>query len=376
MRNLDKYRGCLIGGAAGDALGYPVEFASERKIFSHYGKPGIRAYELDTKGIARFSDDTQMTLYTANGLLFATTRGATRGIMGAYPDYLRLFYKEWYRTQTEPYPLNNQIAWISSLRELFEQRAPGNTCLSACASNLEGTPETPINNSKGCGGVMRVAPVGLYFNAVDGQRCEGRTYSYAEIQRMGAETAAITHGHELGWLPAGVLAHIVSYLAHESSPTIEEAVLEAIQALPKAYPQANRVVYLQDLLRKTVQLSKSSLSCLDAIHELGEGWVAEEALAISVLCALRYPDDFESAVITAVNHSGDSDSTGAITGNIIGTHVGLTHIPEKYLAHLELADTIIEIANDLFDECQISEWTSSENGIWEDKYITADYLNK
>lgn len=376
MLSLDRYRGCLIGGAAGDALGYPVEFASESKIFSRYGKSGIHEYEYDEEGIACFSDDTQMTLYTANGLLFGITRGSTRGIMGTYSDYLRHFYKEWYRTQTESYPLSEQIAWISSLPELFKRRAPGNTCLSACASESRGTPEAPINNSKGCGGVMRVAPIGLYFNAVDGQKCESRTYSYAEIQRLGAGAAAITHGHELGWLPAGVLAHIVSFLAHEASPTVEEAVLDAIQTLPEAYPRAKRAADLQDLLRKTIQLSKSSLSDLDAIHELGEGWVAEEALAIAALCALRYPDDFESAVVAAVNHSGDSDSTGAIAGNIVGAHVGFTQIPKKYVAHLELANVVIKLADDLFNDCQISEWTSSEDGVWESKYITADYLRK
>ena len=101
MKDLDKYRGCLVGGAAGDALGYAVEFWGEEHIFSRYGERGITEYELDAKGVAHFSDDTQMTLFTANGLLLGTTRGMTRGIMGPYESYVSYCYGDWYRTQTE-----------------------------------------------------------------------------------------------------------------------------------------------------------------------------------------------------------------------------------------------------------------------------------
>ena len=161
MTNIDKYRGCLIGGAAGDALGYAVEFSREEQIAARYGAGGIRDYQLDDRGLAPFSDDTQMTLYTANGLLHAVTRGCLRGILGPLRDYVSGFYVEWSRTQTDPYPLANHSAWISALPELFVPRAPGATCLSACAVGAHGTPEEPINDSKGCGGIMRVAPAGL-----------------------------------------------------------------------------------------------------------------------------------------------------------------------------------------------------------------------
>ena len=104
MRSKEKIRGCLIGGAAGDALGYAVEFMEDADIFRKYGENGITEYDL-YKGTAQISDDTQMTLFTATGLLLGTTRGMLRGIMGAYEDYIRHSYKDWYRTQTEQYPL-------------------------------------------------------------------------------------------------------------------------------------------------------------------------------------------------------------------------------------------------------------------------------
>lgn len=104
MKDLDKYRGCLVGGAAGDALGYPVEFLTEQAILARYGQEGITGYELKN-GTAEISDDTQMTLFTATGLLLATTRRMTRGISGTYTDYIRLSYTDWYRTQSQRYPL-------------------------------------------------------------------------------------------------------------------------------------------------------------------------------------------------------------------------------------------------------------------------------
>lgn len=84
MKDLDKYRGCLVGGAAGDALGYPVEFLTEQAILARYGQEGITGYELKN-GTAEISDDTQMTLFTATGLLLATTRRMTRGIRAPTP---------------------------------------------------------------------------------------------------------------------------------------------------------------------------------------------------------------------------------------------------------------------------------------------------
>ena len=106
MRDLNKFKGCLIGGAVGDALGYSVEFMSASEIFKKYGKSGITEYEFHD-GIAKISDDTQMTLFTATGLLLGTTRGMTRGIMGDYAEcYIAYNYRDWYRTQTEKYPVH------------------------------------------------------------------------------------------------------------------------------------------------------------------------------------------------------------------------------------------------------------------------------
>lgn len=370
MKSLDKYRGCLLGGAAGDALGYPVEFLSEHEIFGRYSSSGITEYEL-VNGVAQISDDTQMTLFTANGLLLGTTRSMTRGIMGAYPSYVALCYKDWLRTQTEPYPLDMDepyaYTWLVNVPELFDTRAPGNTCLAALRSGVTGTIEEPINDSKGCGGVMRIAPVGLYFALGD------RRVDNPDL--IGAEAAAITHGHELGYIPAAALTHIIRLLAHEDV-SIEDAVVSAIDVTKRLFPDARELPIFIGLMEKAVELSKGRADDLSAIHALGQGWVAEETLAIAVCCALRHPDDFEAALVASINHDGDSDSTGAVTGNIMGAHLGLSGIPTKFIEHLELREVIEEIADDLYNDCQMDEWGDHEDEVWTSKYITRTYSSE
>ena len=128
-----------------------------------------------------------------------------------------------------------------------------------------------------------------------------------------------------------------------------------------------------DLIDKAIALLKEDIDDLEAIRELGQGWVAEETLAIAIYCSLKYSDDFDKAIIASVNHSGDSDSTGAVTGNILGAYLGLKSIPKKYLDNLELKDVILEIADDLYNDCKISEYGSYHDEIWEQKYIYKTY---
>lgn len=361
MGNIDKYRGCLLGGAAGDALGYAIEFDREEAIAARYGSRGIRDYQLDERGLAPFSDDTQMTLYTANSLLCslaALSAQASGGApalasptlpspaaLAAYaPAQMAQFYVEWMYTQVSPFPLAEPKAWISSLPELFASRAPGVTCMNACEAMANGA--KAVNNSKGCGGIMRMAPVGLI------NTCP--SFSGVELQCLGAQLAELTHCHELGWMPAGVFAHIVSLLSRDEASSVREAATQALNTLPEAFPNAHYLGQLQELLRYTLRLADSDIPDLEAIHALGEGWVAEEALAIDLLCSLRHEDDFAGAITSAVNHGGDSDSTGAIAGNIVGAHLGLAGIPQRYLEHLELRYTISKIADDLFTGPQAS----------------------
>ena len=359
MELIDRYRGCLIGGAAGDALGYPVEFLSLDEIIREYGKDGITSYELKD-GIAEISDDTQMTLFTATGILNGVTRARLRGFSAAPWHYIRYSYKDWYRTQTEGYPLDGSLySWLGDVPEMFSRRAPGNTCLSALASDMDGTVENPINSSKGCGGVMRVAPVGLYF---------GRKYDIDRADFIGAEVAALTHGHPLGYIPAAAFTHIITLIVHHGC-AIDEAVAGMRTSIRDQGYDSESVDFFLEMIRKAVNLAYDrKIDDRKAISMIGGGWVAEEALAIAIFCSLRHGDDFSKAIVAAVNHDGDSDSTGAITGNIVGAYLGLERISDEWIRNLELKDIILELADDLFHDCRIADYEDEEDPEWEEKY--------
>lgn len=342
----DRIRGSLIGGAIGDALGYPVEFIySFHGIQDRYGERGIT--RLDTKqfwlndeeqsGKAVVSDDTQMTLFTANGLLNAKRQkiGMKYGIC--------LAYVEWYLTQIGKKSGKYKDCWISSIPELNRRRAPGNTCMTSLNDIYRG--KEPVNNSKGCGGVMRVAPVPLYAT-VDNRM------SVTDAALLAGDAAEITHQNPLGFIPAALVSHIIYRLALDEEPTkpsMESYIREGMKAMELLYPQYPADVRcMGELCEEAITLANSSSPDLENIEAIGEGWTGEEALAIALYCCLRHFDSFEDAIIASVNHGGDSDSTGAVTGNILGAALGYNAIPQFYKDDLEMHDLILHMADDLY----------------------------
>lgn len=361
----DVILGCLFGGAVGDALGYPIEFLSEEDIFHRYGENGITEYCLDgASGKALISDDTQMTLFTATGILLGETRAHTRGI-GADPHtYVRFAYRDWLKTQELSYSEARkkeeyQYSWLCDVPELYARRAPGNTCLSALESQEEGDINHPLNHSKGCGGIMRVAPLALYYEI-----------KMEKLDKEGAEIAALTHGHSLGYMPAAVLTHVINRITFpQEKMSLKEIIMEARDTVYKLFQNDEHIDELVNVINQAIELSENDEDDLANVHQIGEGWVAEETLGISLYCALRYQSDFSAGVIAAVNHNGDSDSTGAVTGNILGALVGYDAIDDKWKCKLELSDVIMEVAEDISNRCQLSEYSGVRDVDWERKYI-------
>lgn len=102
------------------------------------------------------------------------------------------------------------------------------------------------------------------------------------------------------------------------------------------------------LIHKAIRLEDNLLCDWEIIENgLGRGWVAEETLAIAIFSVLLHIDDFRGCMICAVNHGGDSDSTGAVAGNIIGAILGYDSIPKEFTDSLQLHDLIIEITDEL-----------------------------
>ena len=353
----DRIRGSLIGGAIGDALGYPVEFIySFGDIQRRYGRNGIT--RLDThqwwleedngNGKAVVSDDTQMTLFTACGLLNAKAKGMA-------PRYAICYaYIEWLFTQIGWKSRRYSDCWISKRPELHKRRAPGNTCITSLNEILAG--REPNNDSKGCGGVMRTAPVALYGavwrNSAEGEVPVGRISNIQDVDRLAAEAAEITHQHPLGWLPSALEAHVIYRLVQAEAPTVEDFkkyLAEGYETLNMLYPkQQENIGYLKSLTDMALVLVGATTSDVENMEKIGGGWVGEEAFAMAVYCTAKYFDNFEKAMIAAVNHAGDSDSTGAITGNILGAAFGYNAIPPHFKNDVELHDVILHVADDLW----------------------------
>lgn len=382
----DSIRGCLMTGAAGDALGYEVEFISRRSILSRFGEQGITKFALDNNGKALISDDTQMTLFTANGMLMGLTRGYMRGIGGRPEKYVDGAYLDWYYTQTgkkrEMLIDDWHPTWLRDLPEMAQLRAPDNTCLSACESMFRG--EKVQNNSKGCGGIMRVAPMALLDAGYASRNENG--YSIEELAEAGGEIAEVTHKHPLGFLPASLLT-VLLYKVVPMSPKqvheeIDGIVADTVNILDRIYKgkYESDKQYLKELTNKAVQLAHSNMSDAKAIRQLGEGWVAEETWAIALFCAVRHIDSVEDAIIASVNHDGGSDSTGSVCGNIMGAIYGYEHIKKRNIFcpegkqledTLELSEIILAFADDLSTGCIISEYDpidTPEKRQWYERY--------
>lgn len=345
----DKFRGCLIGGAVGDALGYPIEFMDISQIQNKYGPHGIRKYD-KCLGCALISDDTQMTAFTAAGVIIAD--------LSNKPDEMSSFifynYLNWLKTQR----WDNKcavVSWLYNLRDLHTRRAPGNTCLSALRSGEKGTIDNPINGSKGCGGVMRVAPIGLYFS---------NKHSEDAVDEA-AKAAAITHGHVLGYTSAGLLAYIVSE-AIRGDKDILDIINTGNNYCNSLYGDDYTVQYEQ--AKKAIEFANNSNDDVYNIENIGGGWTGEDAIAIAIYCVLKYKNDFTKAVVAAVNHSGDSDSTGAIVGNIMGALLGYKKIPRRYTDSIELHASLTELADDLYN-CSYNHDSFIDDASIKNKYV-------
>ncbi|MEU3352526.1 ADP-ribosylglycohydrolase family protein [Streptomyces sp. NPDC037389] len=324
-----RVRGCLLGGAIGDALGAGIEFDSLEAIRAAHGPAGVTDYVPAYGRRGAVTDDTQMTLFTVEGLIRAHVRRDT----GAWhpPADVHRAHLRWAATQEGwgPDERVRDAGWLAGQDWLYARRAPGGACLSGLADHRMGTLAAPKNpGSKGCGAVMRSAPFGLLTDWAPGL-----------VLQLADECAAQTHGHPTGRLSAAAFAVIVHGAAR--GEPLEAATLRALELLAARPGHEETTAALRGALAAVRQGPPSA----ERLQSLGEGWVAEEALAMGLYCAL-VAEDVRHGLLLAVNHGGDSDSTGSICGNLLGAVHGETALPPGWVAELEGRGTILELADD------------------------------
>ncbi|WP_031071073.1 ADP-ribosylglycohydrolase family protein [Streptomyces sp. NRRL WC-3742] len=355
-----RVRGCLLGGAIGDALGAGVEFEPLDKIRDRYGPQGVTGY-LPAYGRGAggaITDDTQLTLFTVDGLIRAHIRRES----GAWhpPTDLHLAYRRWADTQRDwgPDERRPDLGWLGREEWLYAQRAPGQGCLTGLSGpdgERLGTLERPKNpHSKGCGTVVRAAPFGLLT-----------TWEPNLVFQLAVECSVLTHGHPTGYLAAGAYAVIVQSVARGG--TLEEGVHLALALLSERMGHEETTA----ALRAALDAVRAGEPSAERVEALGEGWVAEEALAIAVYCAL-VAHDVTSGLLLAVNHSGDSDSTGALCGGLLGVLHGDTALPPGLVAGLEGRGAILELADDFVLELvhggELHDRSTAAGAVWAQRY--------
>lgn len=358
---LSAYRGCLLGLAVGDAMGYTVDSRSWQEIREDYGPNGLLGYDL-VNGCAEITSYTQLAAFICDGLLIGMTRGQLQGKMAPFVRYAAMAAREWALGQRPWGRPDRTLCWLLQQPELCRRHCMDTRMLDTLSRTALGTPEEPTNHFSGPGGITSAIGVGLFF---DPERMD-----QAEIDRLGAETVALTQGSPLAFLSGDVLAHIVSRCGRDRALPLKELYRQAIQALEAAFGHEYSQVYeITSLLRHAMILAEDTqLPACDAMERL-KCESAAQVLAGAIYATSAFESDFDGAMIAAVNHSGRSAAVGAITGAILGARMGEAALPEFYLESLECADTLRELADDLYQGYPMIVGGKLFDGDWDRKYL-------
>lgn len=325
---MDRIAGSLYGLAFGDALAKPTEFLTVEEIDRQFGPDGPADLVGDP---ALVTDDTQMALAVAWAL-----RDVDRYTADALEPRLRERFIAWARS-----PENN--------------RAPGMTCLRAIGGLAEGTPwvEATIAGSKGCGANMRVTPVGLLpgldldvlagVSQLQAAMTHGHPTALAASELTAYATRILVDGADLADVPAALLARC----AERRSIYLEDW-LGHLWRTPGATTPADFIARGWDecaaILERLVAVLAQPDDGRDACLATGEGWIAEEALATGLHCAIRHADDPVACLVRAARTSGDSDSIAALAGAFVGAVHGVDAWPADWITRIEYADQLAALS--------------------------------
>jgi ADP-ribosylglycohydrolase len=337
----------LLLGAVGDALGAPVEFMGARIIERTYGLEPPADLAFASPPPAKFTDDTQMTLFMAEGLRRALDCGVARD-RKAFRQEMARSLVHWLGTQNRQVfeELDDRDSRLLEVEGLRVPRAPGNTCLTSCRHIYDSGPrrdhlpdiDRRINDSKGCGAVMRSAPFGLVAESAE------EAFGWAR------DAGVLTHCHSSGYLSAAYFAAVIFGLARgqgfdEAMAVADELLTgeEQAEETQEAVAGARRAASGGELNVDEL-VGCDELISFDAMVGLGQGWVGEEALAIALAVAMgadvASEEGIRQALWLSVRHSGDSDSTGAMVGNLIGAMCAPEAMPERWLAQIEMRQVV------------------------------------
>lgn len=353
QKNIAAYKGCFLGMAIGDAMGYTADEMSLQEIYAEFGPDGLLGYDLRNDAAA-VTSYTQVAAYVANGLLLYVTRGRP----GTQMQFVTLALREWVKRQHFPRDPARSMCWVSQAPELRRKLCRDARLLDAMRLEKLGTPEKPINSASSPGALLTGAVIGMFFDPV---RMEP-----PEIGLLAAQTVALTHGDPEAFLSAAVLAYTVAGIIQEPDYPLQEQFSQAIDAVcaqfGDRYAQAKA---LARTLKKAISMANAAGTDPHRDMEKLYCSTAGQCLAGAIYACLTSHEDFDTAMITAVNHSGRSAAVAGITGAVLGALLTEEELPDFYLESLEAADILRTIAEDF---AQGSPTRGLFDDDWDHKY--------
>ena len=335
-RRLSSYTGCLLGLAAGDGLGHGPE--------TENGFLPVSAY-------------TQMAAYACNGLLLGLTRGQLSGAMAPPVRYIAMALGEWARLQLwrQEEPVQ---CWISRSDRMDCRRCSEPGMLDVLTAGELGTMEDHDRSLGGPGALMTAVAVGLFY---DPERLPRK-----ELQRLGAEAAALTHGDPSAFLSGAALAHIISRIVWDGEQELERLIWEASIVLRRRfgreYHQARQV---RQTLKQARALARSKkVGAEEALAQLGHD-TAEQVLAGALYCCLTQPEPAETAARWC-------PAGAAVAGAIRGALRGEESIPGQRREEIECESVLRELAEDMFRGCPMMLGSRVFDIEWDAKYVSPE----
>lgn len=362
----DSYRGCLLGLAIGDAMGYPVDTKTWQQIQEEYGPYGLMGYDL-RNGYAEVSSHTQLAAFSCNGLLLGLTRGQVYGKMAPFVRYVGLAQQEWAIGQRRYDQPSRNHCWVFRVSEMRHRHSTDTRMVETLNRGKLGSLEDPVNRYD--------TPASLAAGISAGLFSDLGKLKQEEIDRLGAESVALTHGHPLAFLPGAVAAHLIGSCLRHPNKRLKVLVNEALSALQaqfvREYPR--EVGQITALVEQAVSLAEERLVQPYDVMERLKCDTGAEVLAGAIYAAMLCEEDFDNAMVIAVNHSGRSAAASCLAGAILGARLGEQALPEFYMDGLYIADVLRELADDLVQGCPMVRGSLLFDGDWESKYLHGEY---
>ena len=363
---LDAYRGCLLGLAIGDAMGYPVDTKTWPQIQEEYGPYGLMGYDL-RNGYAEVSSHTQLAAFCCNGLLLGQTRGRVYGKMAPLVRYVHLSQQEWAVGQRRYDQPGRNYCWVFRVSELRHRHCTDTRMVETLNRDRPGSLEDPVNKYDTPASITAGIAAGLFAKT-------GKLRK-VECDRLGAESVALTHGHPLAFLPGALIAHLIGGCLHHSEKPLKTLIRVSLRAVQeqfvREYPR--EISQLTALIEQAVSLAEERLVQPEAAMERLKCDNGAQVLAGAIYAAMLCEDDFDSAMVVAVNHSGRSAAVSSLTGAILGARLGEQALPEFYMDGLYIADVLRELADDMAHGCPTVHDNMLFDGDWESKYLHGEY---